>query len=169
MAFVAGQRLRASELNAAIVGGIIARGNRGSVSTGTTATAATSAQGVLRLSCPMLSGRAYKVEALPFGVYCTAAATVGAQLTYTTNGTTPAATSTLLKFGQRQVPTASEVQTLDISGIYVPSSDLTFGVLLSLWRVSGSGTAQMYGASTWPIELLVTDLGVDTGDVGVDI
>ncbi len=169
MAFLAGEVRRASDLNDAFVGGVVARGNRQSVSTSTSTTSATSGQGVLRLSCPLRSGRLYRIEALEFGVYSSAAATVGAQLTATVDGTTPTAASTLLTFGQRIVPTGSEVQTLSLNRLYVPGSDLTLGLLLSIWRVAWSGNVQVYGASTWPIELLVTDLGVDTGDVGVDI
>lgn len=168
MAILAGQRLTGSGLAEALREDPV-RGQRTTSSTTTTATASTSAQGIMRLQKAMTAGRRYRIAAPSIPAICSAAATLGFQITYTTNGTTPTASSTRLKFAYAECPSASTVETVHLEAFYTPASDLTFTALLSVWRVSGSGNAGSYGASDCPLDFVIEDLGPDGGDVGVDI
>lgn len=168
MAFslTAGQKVRPSNIRTSLPLGVIARGRRTTSSTGTTTTSQTSAQGVIRISAAVLAGRLYRVACGNFGTFASAAGRTGVQLTYTTDGSTPAASSPVLHFTQQENPSAGVVDDTSLEGLYVPGADLTLRVLLSLWRVAGSGTHQTYGASNWPLHLFVEDIGLDPGDTG---
>lgn len=165
MPFTAGQKLRASELNAQ--GVVKARGRRTTGPGTTTATVRTSAKKVIEVGASLTAGRAYMVSADKVGVFSAAVGRIGLQLTYTTNNTTPGAGSTALCFTQLDTPTGDQVVKSDVGAIYVPGTNQTFRVVLSFWAVN-PGTYGVFAASDWPTDLLIVDLGPDPGDVGVD-
>jgi hypothetical protein len=172
MAWAIGEDLTAARLAAESGGQIMARAERATVSTGTTTTTATSAQGVLRIDdITLRAGRLYRVAAPSLGLYSSTSGDVAvAQLTRTTDGSTPTASSTRLTHGRVEAFGTSVVHTCDLHAVYAPGgADVTFSVLLSIYRQSGSGTIQAYGAADWPILLLIEDLGVDPGDTGTDL
>ena len=171
MAWLVGEDITAARLNMESGGYVMARGRRITASTGTTTTTATSAQGVLRIDdIALLGGELHRVAARGLGLYSSVGGDVAvARLTYTADGSTPTAASTVLTQGRVECDSAGLVRSIDVSGLYVPGSAVTFSVLLSIYRQSGTGTIQAYGASDWPIELVIEDLGDDPGDTGVDI
>ena len=170
MTWTAGENITARRLNAEFAGYIIARGRRVTASTGTTATTSGTAQGVMRISGALTSGRLYRVSAPNLPCRSTTSGDrLAAQLTYTLDGTTPVVGSTRLTFGQLECVGTSVPNSLTVEGLYIPSSDLTFSVLLSIYRQSGAGTVSLLGASDWPVDLLIEDVGEDTSDVGVDL
>lgn len=168
--WVAGEDITAVRLNEEFAGFAVARGQRVTASTGTTATTGATAQGVMRISGSVRGGRLYRVSAPNLPCRSTTSGDrIAVQLTYTTNGTTPVVGSTRLTFGQKEVVGASVPNSLSVEGFYAPSTDLTLAVLLSIYRQSGSGTVSLLGASDWPIDMLIEDVGTDTTDVGVDL
>jgi hypothetical protein len=144
-------------------GAIIARGNRVSSSTATTTEV-----GVLRLPVGTLAaGVTYKICSSSMLIACTAGATVGAYLRYTTDGSSPTTGSTAMI--QAQVDIAVSYQSLSLAVLYTPASAVNLTLLLTCARVSGSGNASIIGASATPIDLWVEVSAKDVGDTGVDI
>jgi hypothetical protein len=160
-----GSRALASDVVAAAKK-IVARGRRLSNSTTTT-----SEVGVLRLDdIEVLGDHIYEIStsSLLLGT-SVANDIVLARLRYTTDGSTPSTSSTLLtQAGERIEVTANGAYT-QVVGTYAPASDETLSVLLSVTRTSGSGSVGINYGSAVPIELYVIDLGEDPGDTGVDI
>ena len=127
--------------------------------------------GVLRIDdIPILSGHRYKIETNSITLHSTVANdVVRATLRYTTDGSTPTTSSTQLCDAQLSAVNTTFPATSIASGSYVPGSNQTLSVLLTVSRQTGSGNAQLLGSSTFPIEIYINDLGPDSGDVGVDI
>lgn len=150
---------------------VIARGRRTTLSTATSATTSTTAQSVLRVSSVSLtSGRLYRVGIIDFGIAGSVAAAMASfQLTYTTNNTNATVSSSILTLGSMNCAAATQFYSGIISAVYAPSSSITFSVLFSIWRNQGTGTIQTYGDATWPLDLLIEDIGVDPGDTGTSL
>jgi hypothetical protein len=161
--FSAGQKVRASQLSQ---GTVIARAQRLTSGTATTATTAATAQKLCELDVSLIAGRLYRICVVDFGIFSTAAANAQLQITYTTDGSTPSVTSTILTTGQVTTPAGSIVISGSLSGLYSPGSNLTFKALVSYWCNTGATTVNIFANTSWPFDLVVEDLGVDPGVSG---
>lgn len=150
-------------------GTVIARGRR------TTNSATTTSEvGVLRLDdVPLVGGRLYWIGtnavALDTG---NTADSARCNLRYTTDGSTPTTSSTALAMGQAKPVDAAVAETVSVSAFYIPASDETFSVLLTVQRATGTTAAVGLTGGTGqpsPIDLFIQDCGVDPGDTGTDI
>lgn len=127
--------------------------------------------GVLRLDdIPILAGHRYEISTSTLLLGTSVANDiVTARLRYTTDGSTPSTSSTLLTLaGERIEVTASGGYAL-VRATYAPAADETLSVLLTVGRASGTGNVGINYGSAAPIEVYVIDLGEDPGDTGVDI
>lgn len=147
--------------------GILAIGVRTTNSSTTTTTEI----GVLRVDdVPITGGHRIEVKVNAIFLHSTTTTdVVRATIRYTTDGSTPTVSSTQLCAAQISVANNSFPATNIASGTYVPSSDQTLSVLLTVIRMTGGGNVQILATSTFPAELSIVDLGIDTGDVGVDL
>jgi hypothetical protein len=147
--------------------GVIARGQR---VTSTGFTSGGTELGVLRVdSIPVYSGRLYRIATGPIIVDGSVANdAVRVVLRGNTAGTATTA-STQLAIAQTVIPNISLPETLQINIPYVPSANGTLSVLMSIVRQTGTGILQALGDATFPINLVVSDEGLDPGDTGVDI
>lgn len=127
--------------------------------------------GVLRIDdIPILSGHRYVIETNSVTMHSTVTTDcLRMNIRYTTDGSTPTTSNTALCDAQLTVNNNSFPTTSMAKGSYVPGSNQTLSVLLTIQRITGTGNAQLIGSSTFPIELYISDLGPDTGDVGVDV
>lgn len=134
-------------------------------------TTTTTEQGVMTLDdIPITAGRRYLIETSALLLDGSIANDViRAVIRYTTDGSTPTTSSTILCLDQDIQPNVSFPIGASPSSTYAPVSDETLSLLLSVARVTGTGTVGMLGGSTTPIEVLVWDLGTDIGDSGTDI
>lgn len=173
MAFFAGQKLRASELqdlidkDSPLPLGLTARGNRTTSSTTTTTEV-----GVLRIDdVPMYAGRAYKIWTSPLVLDTSVNADIArGALRHTTDGSTPTTSSTLMDAGgQGGMASAANGETRIIQIVYVPAADELFSVLLTVSRIAGTGNISIVGAAGFHINVYIEDIGQDPGDTGVDI
>lgn len=160
MAFTAGQKVRASELNAAIDAvdnRIVGRNQRTTDSTGS----ATIVR-VLSVIAPVVAGRTYRVmcdgEVFISG---NNAATSQHELRYTTNNTEPTTSSTVL--GRAVVRHDSVTTTPDqvhIEAMFHCVSTGTFRVAVTSTRVLGAaGNVTWTALATYPMILVVEDMG----------
>lgn len=165
--FLAGQVPTAAEMNtAALAGTFIDYALRTSNST-----ASASEQGVLYTGGgPALAGRRYRIYTNEMGADSSVANdTIRINLRYTTDGSTPTTSSTLLSRGQAREVDAAIPAYVSASGTFVPSSDCTLRVLLTTSRAGGTGLVGVNGGANDPIEIMVEDKGEDTGDSGTDV
>lgn len=144
----------------------IARGRRESNSTTTTTEV-----GVLRLDDhAVIAGVSYTVHTsavLPFS--SVANDYIGVNVRYTTDGSTPSTASTAMIATQMRCTGAGGNETSKITVGYVPATDLTLSLLLTISRVSGTGSVGLTGSATAPIELFLDSAGWDPGDSGTDV
>lgn len=170
--FQSHERLTATKLNRALrAGRCIARGRR---ITNSSASASTSRVGVLRIDdIPMTGGRLYRIATSRLAVDTTVNAdTAQVELLYTTDGSTPSLVSTTLPGGNDEVdmPSAARAEYLFINTHYVPATDETFSVIMTIRRTSGTGSVVLQADGTSKvIDLTIFDCGEDPGDVGVDL
>lgn len=165
MAFTAGQKVRASELNAQ--GVLLARGRRTTNSGGSTSAVVP----LLRLDdVAVAAGRAYLIE-INGGLFPSGADTARADVTlrFTTTGATPTTGSPVLLLDGKQMFTAGFVERYNASIVYVPGSNQLLSLLLCFQSVIYGANVSSYGTSSWPTEILITDLGADPGNVGTVI
>jgi len=170
--YFSGQKVRAGEFgdlidqDSVLPLGIIARGNRTTSSTTTTTEV-----GVERLDdIPVYAGRSYKIWTSPLNLDSSVANDVVlAAVRYTTDGSTPSTSSTVLSAIQERCDDATNGPVLPFCCDYSPAADQLLSVLLSVGRVSGTGSVSIIGSATRPINLNVEDMGPDPGDTGVDI
>lgn len=150
----------------AMIDHVVARGRRTTNSTGTT-----SQVGVLRLDdVPVFGGFAYYVfTSALFLVSTTSGDGVGAYLRYTTDGSTPTTSSTIMHQTTAVSDSTSIGATVPLNVLYIPSTNQTLSVLLTVIRHSGTGTVTMVGGGSNPIDLVIARLGTDPGDTGTDI
>lgn len=165
MTLASGSRALASDVTAASRK-LVKFGRRESNSTTTTTEV-----GVMTLDdITFVGGRRYLVETSALLLDGSIANDViRATIRYTTDGSTPTTSSTILCLAQDIQPNINFPITTSPSSTYAPSVDEAFSALLTVSRATGTGTVGMLGGTTTPIEILVWDLGVDIGDTGVDI
>lgn len=146
--------------------GVIARGNRQTDKTGVTSEA-----GVLRLDdISIKSGRLYRVYTNQMLVGAGSGDVIALRLRYTTDGSTPTTSSTVLRYVQIPEPAGTPTLTLSIGAFYAPGSDQTLSVLLTALRVAGTAAnVTITGNADNPIELCIEDMGVDPTDTGTDV
>jgi hypothetical protein len=148
--------------------GIVGWHRRTTNSTQTTQTSQSSAQKVCQLDVRLRLGRLYSVYCSNVGVYTIDAGRARLQLTYTIDGTTPAASSAVLAVSSEEdTPGGSRVVSRDLGKMYAPTADVTFKVLLSVW-MAVAGTGGTYGTSTWPLDLVIEDIGINPGTAGTN-
>jgi len=169
---LAGQILTAAEIALAAKAGVcVGRAERVSNSSSANSTTLVA---VLRLDdIAITGGRRYRIETPPLFLDGSIANDVGqAWIVYTTDGSTPTASSTVLPGGVTQtvIPNISFGEARPIITFYTPAADETLSLLLCVARASGTGVIviQANGTSTL-CEVAVYDAGVDPGDTGVDL
>jgi len=161
------EEVTATKYNTGIkAGAIIGRGRRLSNSSTTTTEI-----GVLEVDdIPIKAGRIYKVETSSLLLTTSVANDiVVARLRMTTDGSTPSTSSTLLTQSAERVEVTANGGYTHVVGTYAPTVDETLSILLSVGRGAGTGNVGINFASAVPIEVWITDAGVDPGDTGVDL
>lgn len=145
---------------------LVARGQRLSNSTTTTTEV-----GVMRIDdVPITGGHVYEISTSSLLLGTSVANDfVVARLRYTTDGSTPSTSSTLLTQAGARIEVTASGDYAMVRGVYAPSTDETLSVLLSVARASGTGSVGINYGSVVPIEVYVIDLGEDPGDTGVDL
>lgn len=170
MTFVVG-KLRANQLqdlinlNSPLPLGVLARARRETSSTTTTTEV-----GVLRLDDVLVYlGRSYRVSWAALGDSSVANDVIQANARYTTDGSTPTTSSTIMQLTTDLQVNASTSVSLNGEVVYTPTADETLSVLLSAQRTAGTGSVGLIGSATFPIQLVVEDVGPDVTDTGVDV
>lgn len=160
--FPAGQIPTADELDQALPI-IRQRGRRNSVSTGSTG----SVVGVLRLDdLPVKAGQSYTISVMAHPDSTVLTDFLDITLRYSTDGSTPTTSSSVIPGGEAVVRTVS---LFSLKFEYVPASDLTLSLLLCVARNSGTGTCTLFADSIRCTEIAVFSSGADVGDTGTDI
>ncbi len=150
-----------------LVGSAIARASRGSSST-----AASGSQGVLRLDdVPLKAGRIYEITTSTVIVTSSVAGDrVTARLTATLDGTTATTGSALYAiYNSAAIGAAGDGESGVVSFFHAPTTDETLSVLLMTARLSGTGNARLIVGGNTSIDIAVIDHGQDPGDTGIDI
>jgi hypothetical protein len=151
---------------------IVARSRRTTSTAGHTGTNLAGSQKVTELSVSVLSGLAYRINvSVPLWINGgTQYGTMQATLLYTTDGTTPGVGSTQMYQKSVVCPPGGIIGEVNFDVIYVPGSNHTLKLLLTNHAISGSTGAgtnwSTYGATTWPCEITVENLGTDPGATG---
>lgn len=152
MAFTAGQKVRASALNQ--IGVIVGRSQRT-----TNSTASATIVRVLSVIAPVVAGRSYRVWC-DGEIFSTSTACVAqSELRYTTNNTEPATSSTVL--GRSLTPTAAggTPNMCHIEAFFHAVSTGTLRVAVTTTRVVGADTVSWTADATYPMLLVVEDIG----------
>jgi len=146
--------------------GIIARHRRT-----TTSTTTTTEVGVVRLDdVPVIGGRLYHIYTSTIQLASSVNNDgLAANLRFTADGSTPTTSSTVMTSFRDQQVNATTGFTGVISIIYAPASDLALSLLLTVARITGTGNAQMSGSATFPVDLVIEDIGIDPGSTGTNI
>lgn len=148
--------------------GILARGRRTTSSSSTTTEV-----GVLRLDdIPIWGGFLYHIFTSIIPINSTVTGdTMFARIRYTTDGSTPTTSSTILPGAEMQCREndSSWHETKIIVTHYTPVVDETLSLLLTVGRLNGTGSVQSVGSAVTVVDLRVDSNGVDPGDIGVDI
>ncbi len=157
--FNAGDQLTAAKLNRR---GIQLRGNRVSVSTGSTSSTAVGVERVDSIS--VISGRTYviNVSCHPNSTVITDTLRIEVRGSTSGNATT---SSGVLASGQA-FPIAGT--PLCLRFVYPAGSTATLSILLCQARNGGSGTCSLFADGTRNTELWIEDMGV-AADTGVDV
>lgn len=160
MAFVAGQRLRASDLNQ--VGSLVGRNQRT-----TNSTLGTTILRVLSASALVVAGRTYRVTAAGEVFSNSGVATTQNEIRYTTNGVEPAATDTVLARALVQHASTSGVpDSVIIIGNFVAATSGTLFVVVCCTRVAGAVTVAWAADPTFPMTLTIEDVGTTVSTTG---
>lgn len=129
----------------------------------TASTAASGAQGVLRIdNAQVWPGRRYEIYTSSMLMFSSVANDVGtARLTFTTTGAAAGTGSTLLQIWNGPVipSTANGVGCL-VQRTYLPATSHLLSVLLFTQRLSGTGLISLFGSANQRTELTIEDKGV---------
>lgn len=167
MTVSAGQVPTAAELNLEFLpGNVIKRGSRP-----TTSTAASGAQGVLRVdSIALKAGRRYLIRTNTLIIRSTVANDRGtARLSMSTSGTATTGSTLYAAANTPNIDSTVDGAELKPGFFYTPAIDETASVLLWTQRLSGTGNITLAVTGGITIDLEVIDCGVDPGDSGTDI
>jgi hypothetical protein len=171
MALAAGEIVTADQYNRDTEK-IVNRARR--VTTSGNATTTGVATAVLRLDDTTIAGgylygirtSSLALQASAVGTYCRA------QIHYTTDGSTPTTSSSVLPGAVTQTISAVVSQSINspILGLYSPGSDEVLSLLLSIVRTGGTaGNVTIFADATNTIDMWIENLGLDPGDSGVDL
>lgn len=161
MAFTAGQKVRASELNQ--VGSIVGRNQR---TTNITSTSGSTPIRVLSTTAPVVAGRTYRVSAFFEVSVVTADATTQNELRYTTNDTEPTVSSTVLSRSLTEHGVSGVPDSISIEAFFPAASTGTLTVALCISRVVGSGNITLEAGGTFPATIVVEDVGATVAATG---
>lgn len=169
MAFTAGQILTASALNTA-TRKRIGRARRITNSTSSTSTTALS---VLRLDdIPIKALKNYEIKWACHVSFATPGDIGVVQLHYTTDGSTPTSSSSVLpgSNSENHTQTSSQYDGLTMVTDYTPAADQTLSLLMTYRHLSGTGAMVLQGNGVqYLTAIYVDDMGDDPGDTGVDL
>lgn len=164
MVFVAGERPTATKLNIECLPGRRIAWTRRTTSKSLPTGAPGTETGVLRLDdIPMITNRLYMVcyQCTP-DISGGTATNILTQLRYTTDGSTPSLSSTILPDTGSNV--GDERGMKMVSADFVPGSAVTFSV--TLYGQANGTTASIFADSTRTARLWIQDCGPDPGDTG---
>lgn len=160
MTFVAGQKLRASELNNALdpvqelPTGMVARNQRTSNSSTYTSIAR-----IISVRAPVVGGRTYKVQ-FQGEEFPTGGDAVGqTEMRYTTDDTEPLTSSTIMARALVHHINDGVPDAVAIVGLFHASSDGFLRVVICGTRVIGTATCAMAASASFPATLTVEDVG----------
>ncbi|MER5671178.1 hypothetical protein [Pseudonocardia alni] len=146
--------------------GLVARRQRTS---NTGLSTSTTPAGIMWVRCNVYAGRSYRVRSDGIALAGAASVVSGHRFNYTTDGSTPTTSSTALETGYWHFAVSSQSSSWFHTGLYLPTTDHTFSVLLSFWRVTGSGSVTYQGSTASPMGMIVEDLGIAPAVTGADI
>lgn len=147
--------------------GVIARHKRITASTNSAGVEVT----VMRLAATLTAGRIYRCHTSDLNLDTSVAADIGqVKFRYTTDGSVPTTASTQLGSGMRiNMADITFSPCLPMSQVYIPSTAMTFTLLMTLIRSSGTGNVRLFADATEVMELFIEDIGADPTDTGVDL
>lgn len=139
--------------------GCVAFGRRTNASSGST----TAEVGVLRLdNIPVYQGRRYKITTSPLNMFSTIAGDLmNAHIRVSTTAAATTASTQLTGLVESAFTSAASQRTQCLNVTYTPAASGTLSVLLSISRDSGTGTVTIAGATNYPTDLVVEDIGPD--------
>lgn len=169
MAHLAGEIILADDINKELLAGtVVARHSR---LTASSATASATGIGVILLSVPVITGRAYEVNVLACHLNSTVQTdNCFGKVTMTTDGSTPTASSTIMR-GALSYTHGNATGAVPVGAVWTSTITGTLKLLLCVGRESGTGNASMDGPGDGnrAIDLVVTDKGVDPGSTGTNV
>lgn len=120
----------------------------------------------------MVSGRRYEYHLSPVIINSTVAADlISIRLRYSTVGAATITSTSLVDLEAASKSAGGSQLTQGMTVGYSPTGNETVSVILTVVRSGGTGTVGITvpAAPTYSIRLEVLDMGVDPGDVGVDL
>lgn len=137
---------------------------------GTDSGTTTTEVGVMRIdNIPVYGGRAYKIWTSPLNLISnTGGDLIEGRLRYDATGLAATTASTQLA-AVGAIQGAIINQRVPFIARYAPAADATLSILLSVGRFAGSGTVRMSASGTYPLQLIIEDIGLATVDSGTDI
>lgn len=158
--FQSGMRLTPARLNSLPKGEIARASRSGNVTLNTTGET-----GILRLDdVPVKAGRVYAIRA-PRLRYDATTATDRGKFHLRINTAGVATTSSTVRARSE----GDETDSLSIEYFHRPSTNETLSVLLSILKVTGTGTWAAMGSDEGGIDLVIEDQGEAATDTGVDV
>ena len=165
MSYTAGQKVRVGDL----LPGTIVQGGYGLRTS--SSTAAAGAQGVMRLDGILLTaGRRYKIFTNTLVLVSSVANDqVTARISYDVTGANATTASALLAlYNTPAVDSTANGMGGVVAASYLAAANVSLSIILWTQRLVGTGNARLISAGVG-IEMFVKDMGVDTGDTGVDL
>ena len=138
----------------------------------TNSTAAAAETAVLRVdNIPLVMGNLYLFTAPGANMVATVANDRGNMiLRLSTAGLATVASTAIQISNSLPLPASASGSFIAASATFLSTvNSTTASVLMSTMRFAGAGNISLQGGATFPIELLVYDLGPDVGDTGVDL
>jgi hypothetical protein len=171
MALSAGQKLTATQYNLDVQ----KLGSRGRRTTASASASSATNVGVQYTSAfAVKAGYAVIVDCPNLPVRSTVAGDLlEALIRYTTDGSTPTTSSTLLPGSisrSSALITGSTATTIQLRAKYFPLADESFRALLCISRLAGTGAVSLFAdGSGFMIDIDVYNAGPDPGDTGTDV
>lgn len=142
--------------------------------TNSSTTTSTTRVAVLELDdIAIKAGRLYEISTSGLTIDGpTANDTMAIDILYTTDGSTPTTSSTVLPGSQIEIqqPNATPFASGSIHTTYTPAADETLSLLMCIRHTAGTGAMAINATGSATIcEMLVIDRGEDPGDTGVDL
>lgn len=146
---------------------IVARGRRTSTTSNSTGTEVPD----LRVdNISVYAGYAYMIWCTPLLLSSgTANDQISVFLRISEDGTVATTADTQLAQTQGYVANTTHPPFWPLQSPYFPATDLTLSVLLSHQRTGGGGSCNITAAAGINIDLVITQIGIDPGDTGVDL